>query len=129
MQAAGSMQIYRVQLVRAQAAQRRRSLSAGCSRRSCSTCTSTSRKASTTQFQITIDKVDGGRVMQLRRVARDSNRSCASALNSSAFGPGDYLLKFDGYNWRGQTEEVGWVTTRPAVSSWLSSPRSVAIGG
>ena len=58
---------------------------------------------------ITIDKVDGGRVMQLRRVARDSNRELRLALNSSAFGPGDYLLKIDGYNWRGQTEAVGWV--------------------
>lgn len=61
------------------------------------------------QFMITIDKVDGGRVMQLRRVARDSNRELRFALNSSAFGPGDYLVKIDGYNWRGQVEEVGWV--------------------
>ena len=61
------------------------------------------------QFMITIDKVDGGRVLQLRRVARDSNRELRLALNSSAFGPGDYLLKIDGYNWRGQTEEVGWL--------------------
>ena len=60
-------------------------------------------------FQITIDKLDGGRVMQIRRIARDSNKDLRFALNSSAFGPGDYLLKFDGYNWRGQTEEVGWV--------------------
>lgn len=61
------------------------------------------------QFMITIDKADGGRVIQLRRVARDSNRELRFALNSSAFGPGDYLVKVDGYNWRGQTEEVGWL--------------------
>ena len=60
-------------------------------------------------FQITIDKVDGGRVMQLRRIARDSNKELRFALNSSAFGPGDYLLKFDGYTWRGQPEELGWI--------------------
>jgi hypothetical protein len=60
-------------------------------------------------FQITIDKVGGGRVMQIRRIARDSNKELRFALNSSAFGPGDYLLKFDGYTWRGQTQEVGWV--------------------
>jgi hypothetical protein len=60
-------------------------------------------------FQITIDKVDGGRVMQIRRIARDSNKELRFALNSSAFGPGDYLLKFDGYTWRGQPEEIGWV--------------------
>jgi hypothetical protein len=61
------------------------------------------------QFMITIDKADGGRVMLLRRVARDSNRELRLALNSSAFGPGDYLVKIDGYNWRGQTEEIGWL--------------------
>jgi hypothetical protein len=60
-------------------------------------------------YQITIDKVGGGRVMQIRRVARDSNKELRFALNSSAFGPGDYLLKFDGYTWRGQPQEVGWV--------------------
>jgi hypothetical protein len=59
-------------------------------------------------FQITIDKADGTRVMQIRRITRDSNKELRFALNSSAFGPGDYLLRFDGYNWRGQTEEIGW---------------------
>lgn len=62
-----------------------------------------------TQFQITIDKVDGGRVMQIRRIARDSNRELRLGLNSSAFGPGEYLFKIDGYTWRGQTEEIGWL--------------------
>jgi hypothetical protein len=62
-----------------------------------------------TQFMIRIEKVDEGLVMQLRRVARDSNRELRLALNSSAFGPGDYLLKIDGYNWRGQTEDFGWI--------------------
>ena len=62
-----------------------------------------------TQFQITIEKVDGGFVMQLRRVARDSNRELRLALNSSAFGPGEYLIRIDGYTWRGQTEEIGWL--------------------
>jgi hypothetical protein len=61
------------------------------------------------QFMITIDKVDAGRVIQFRRIARDSNRELRLALNSSAFGPGDYLFRIDGYNWRGQTEEVGWL--------------------
>ena len=62
-----------------------------------------------TQFQITIDKTDGVRVMQLRRVMRDSNKELRFGLNSSAFGPGDYLVKVEGYNWRGQTQEVGWM--------------------
>lgn len=62
-----------------------------------------------TQFQITIDKADGGRILRLNRVARDSNRELRFSLNSSAFGPGDYLIQIDGYTWRGQTEEIGWL--------------------
>jgi hypothetical protein len=60
-------------------------------------------------FQVTIDKEDGSRVMQIRRIARDSNKELRFAINSSAFGPGNYLLKFDGYTWRGQPEQIGWV--------------------
>jgi hypothetical protein len=62
-----------------------------------------------TQFMITVEKVDGGLVMQLRRIARDSNRELRLTLNSSAFGPGDYLFRVEGYNWRGQTEVIGWL--------------------
>jgi hypothetical protein len=61
------------------------------------------------QFQVTIDKSDGSRVMQIRRVARDSNKELRLAVNSSAFGPGDYYVRLDGYNWRGQIEEYGWL--------------------
>jgi hypothetical protein len=61
------------------------------------------------QFMITFEKVDSGLVMQLRRVARDSNRELRFTLNSSAFGPGSYVVRVDGYNWRGQTENVGWM--------------------
>lgn len=60
-------------------------------------------------YQITIDKTDGVRVMQIRRIARDSNKELLLGLNSSAFGPGEYLMKFEGYTWRGQLEDVGWV--------------------
>lgn len=62
-----------------------------------------------TQFQITIDKVDEGRLIQVRRLTRDSNRELRLGLNSSAFGPGEYLLRIDAYNWRGQTQEYGWI--------------------
>ena len=62
-----------------------------------------------TQFQITIDKTDGVRVMQIKRIMRDSNKEVRLSLNSSAFGPGDYLVKVEGYNWRGQTQDVGWI--------------------
>lgn len=60
-------------------------------------------------FQLTIDKIDGGRVMVVRRIARDSNKELRLTLNSSALGPGDYMLKFEGYTWRGQTEPYGWI--------------------
>jgi hypothetical protein len=60
-------------------------------------------------FQVTIDRQDGSRVLQIKRIARDSNRELRLALNSSAFGPGIYLLKFDGYTFRGQTRELGWI--------------------
>lgn len=60
------------------------------------------------QFIITVEKIDGGLVMQMRRIARDSNRELRVTLNSSAFGPGDYLFRVEGYNSRGQTEVVGW---------------------
>lgn len=60
-------------------------------------------------YQITIDKPDGTRVLRIRRLARDSNKELRLALNSSAFGPGDYLMKFEGYTWRGKLEEVGWM--------------------
>jgi hypothetical protein len=60
------------------------------------------------QFQITVDKVDGARVMQINRIARDSNKEVRIALNSSAFGPGDYVLRVEGYTWRGQLQPVGW---------------------
>jgi hypothetical protein len=62
-----------------------------------------------TQFQITIDKVNEGRLLQARRLTRDSNREIRLGLNSSAFGPGEYLIRIDAYNWRGQTQEYGWI--------------------
>jgi hypothetical protein len=62
-----------------------------------------------TQFQITVDKSDGVRVMQIKRLTRDSNKELRMSLNSSAFGPGNYLVRIDAFNWRGQTEEYGWL--------------------
>jgi hypothetical protein len=60
-------------------------------------------------FLITITSLSEGHIMQIRRVARDSNGEVRFNLNSSAFGPGEYDLKFDGYTWRGDTVPVGWV--------------------
>jgi hypothetical protein len=108
MQAPGSVQTYRVQLSRAQPASPTVAVGWAIPPQLMDIYVDVTDGKYTT-FQITIDKVDGGRVMQLRRVARDSNKELRFSLNSSAFGPGEYLLKFDGYTWRGQPEEIGWV--------------------
>jgi hypothetical protein len=60
-------------------------------------------------FLVTLDDVKRGRVMQVRRVARDSNGEVRVSLNSSAFGTGDYDLKLEGYTWRGETVPMGWI--------------------
>jgi hypothetical protein len=60
-------------------------------------------------FAITIDKVDVGRVMDLQRVSVDSNRELRLTLNSSAFGPGEFRVRLQGYTWQGQRIDAGWV--------------------
>ena len=60
-------------------------------------------------FAIVIDKVDHGRVMIVERIAPDSNKELLLSLNSSAFGPGEYRLRVQGYTWRGERVDVGWV--------------------
>jgi len=60
-------------------------------------------------FQVTIEKVGAARILQVRRVGKDSNKQLQLTLNSSAFGPGDYLLKLEGYTWRGDLLDAGWV--------------------
>ncbi len=61
-------------------------------------------------YEITIDRADGTRVMQMKRIARDSNKEVTFGLNSSAFGPGEYVLKVEGYTWRGERRPVGWAS-------------------
>jgi hypothetical protein len=60
-------------------------------------------------FGITVDKVDVGRVLDLQRMSVDSNRELRFTLNSSAFGPGEYRIRLQGYTWRGQRVDAGWV--------------------
>ncbi|MCJ7451515.1 MAG: hypothetical protein MUO39_03440 [Steroidobacteraceae bacterium] len=62
-----------------------------------------------TSFAVTIDKVDQGRMMTIQRMAPDSNRELRLSLNSSAFGPGEYRILLQGYDWRGQRSDTGWV--------------------
>ena len=68
--------------------------------------------ASYLTYALTIDKVDHGRVMVVERMAPDSNRDLRLALNSSAFGPGEYRIRVQGYTWRGERVDVGWVRLR-----------------
>ena len=63
-------------------------------------------------FALVIDKVDHGRVMVVERITPDSNRELRIALNSSAFGPGEYRMRLQGYTWRGERIDVGWVRLR-----------------
>ncbi|MGI9246098.1 MAG: hypothetical protein ACR2I8_05265 [Steroidobacteraceae bacterium] len=65
--------------------------------------------ASFRSFALVIDKVDHGRVMLVERMEPDSNRELRLSLNSSTFGPGEYRLRIQGYTWRGERVDVGWV--------------------
>ncbi len=60
-------------------------------------------------FALTLDKVDHGRVLVVERMTPDSNKELLLSLNSSAFGPGEYRLRLQGYTWRGARVDVGWV--------------------
>jgi hypothetical protein len=60
-------------------------------------------------FAVTVDKVDTGRVLDLQRVATDSNGELRLTFNSSAFGPGEYRVRLQGYTWRGGRVDAGWI--------------------
>jgi hypothetical protein len=60
-------------------------------------------------FAVTVDKVDAGRVLLVQRMAPDSNRELRLSINSSAFGPGEYRIRLQGYTWRGERVDAGWV--------------------
>jgi hypothetical protein len=60
-------------------------------------------------FALTLDKVDHGRVLVVERMTPDSNKELLLSLNSSAFGPGEYRLRLQGYTWRGDRVDAGWV--------------------
>ena len=68
-------------------------------------------------FAVTIDKTDQGRMMVLQRVTPDSNGDLRISLNSSAFGPGEYRLRLQGYTWQGRRVDAGWVRLRIKPSS------------
>jgi len=61
-------------------------------------------------FRITIDRIDQGRVGVINNIAKDSNGHLRIALNSSALGPGNYMLTLEGLDWRGEPQPDSWVT-------------------
>ncbi|MGB8326711.1 MAG: hypothetical protein WCE48_03935 [Steroidobacteraceae bacterium] len=60
------------------------------------------------QYRVTIDREDQGRVAVLQNVAPNSNGELRIAFNTSAFGPGLYRFSIDGLNWQGQPEPAAW---------------------
>jgi hypothetical protein len=60
-------------------------------------------------FRVTIDRIDQGRVMVIDNLAKDSNGHLRVAVNSSAFGPGNYLLTIEGLM-NLQPQPDSWVT-------------------
>jgi hypothetical protein len=58
-------------------------------------------KSRYTNFRVTVDRVDQGRVLVLGSLQRDSNGQLRIGLNSSALGPGQYAVQLEGMDWRG----------------------------
>ncbi len=63
-----------------------------------------------TNYRVTLDRTDQGRVAIFGSLQRDSNGQLRIALNSSALGPGNYQLTIEGLDWRGNPEPQAWVT-------------------
>ena len=61
-------------------------------------------------FRVTIDRVDQGRVMVIDNLTKDSNGHLRVAVNSSAFGPGNYQLTIEGLTMRLEPQPDSWVT-------------------
>jgi hypothetical protein len=61
-------------------------------------------------FRVTIDRVDQGRVVMLTNLARDSNGHLRIAMNSSAVGPGQYQVMLEGLDWRGTPVPQAWAS-------------------
>ncbi len=61
-------------------------------------------------YRVTIDRIDQGRVMVIDNLTKDSNGHLRVAVNSSAFGPGNYLLTIEGLTMRLEPQPDSWVT-------------------
>jgi hypothetical protein len=63
-----------------------------------------------TNFKVTLDRLNQGRVATFGALVRDSNGQLRIGLNSSALGPGDYQFTLEGVDWRGNAEPQAWAT-------------------
>jgi len=60
-------------------------------------------------FRVAIARDDGTAVLHFDRLQRDSNGEIRFALNSTLLPAGRYTIRVDGFTWRGDTVDVGWV--------------------
>jgi len=61
-----------------------------------------------TNFKVSIDRVDQGRVAVIDGLTKDSNGHLRISLNAGAFGPGQYLVSIEGLNMRRESLPMGW---------------------
>jgi hypothetical protein len=67
-------------------------------------------RSSFNAFRVTIERMGQGRVAVIHNLEKDSNGHLRITLNSSAFGPGNYLFSIEGLTWRGDPVPDAWVT-------------------
>jgi hypothetical protein len=63
-----------------------------------------------TNFRVTVDRTEQGRVAVINNLQKDSNGHLRIALNSSALGPGVYQVALDGLDWRGAPVGEAWIS-------------------
>jgi hypothetical protein len=63
-------------------------------------------------FRIAIARDDGTEVIQVDRLQRDTNGELKLAINTSVLPQGGYVLRVEGFTWRGETVPVGRIALR-----------------
>ncbi len=72
-------------------------------------------KSDYSHFDLEIERINQGRVAILRGMRRNSNGIVSWSMNSSALGPGEYVVSLSGLDWRGQAWPAGAVAFDVAV--------------